>query len=66
MRIRQKVCGKRYYIYARRSKNENWSDWTSTNDIDRASFHVENIRNCGFIAKLVDKETKEILVKDGT
>ena len=64
MRIRQSFLRKRYYTYARRNETEKWSDWTQTNDIDKASLIVENIRDAGFLAKLVDAERKEVLVID--
>ena len=64
MKIHQKFCGKRYYIYARRKEYGSWSDWNQTNDIDFAERQVERVRELGFLAKLVDKRTIEILVDD--
>ena len=66
MKLGQKTLGNRYCIYAKRNKNENWSDWSQTNELDRAMEHLETIRNCGFLAKLVNKETKEVLISDGS
>lgn len=65
MRMRQKVCGKRYFLYARRNKNEKWTDWTQCNDLDRAYFHVENIKSAGFLSKLFDKKMGKELEADG-
>lgn len=64
MKLHQKICGKRYYIYARREDCKNWTDWTQTNDIDVAMKQVEKIRSLGFLAKLVDKRPIEVLVDD--
>lgn len=66
MRMRQKVCGKRYYIYARRNKNERWTDWTQVNDLPRARYHIANIINCGYLAKLIDKETGAEVICHGS
>ena len=66
MKIHQKFCGKRYYIYARREDCKNWTDWTQTNDVDVAMKQVENIRGVGFWAKLKDRELNEVLIEDGS
>lgn len=65
MKLSQKVCIKRYFIYVKRDKNDKWSDWTQTNSYDRAIWHIENIRKYGFLAKLIDKKSKEVLIIDG-
>ena len=64
MTIHQKLCEKRYDIYARREDCKHWTDWTQTNDIDVAMKQVEKIRGLGFLAKLVDKRPIEVLVDD--
>ena len=66
MRIHQKFCGKRYYIYARRDDCEGWTDWTQTNEIDSARDQVEKIRKLGFLAKLKDRIFNEVLIEDGS
>ena len=64
MRINQKVCVKRYHAYARRSGQEKWTEWATCDELVRAMEHITNIRSCGFLAKLVDKESKEVLISD--
>lgn len=56
--------GKRYCAYARRNEKERWSDWAQSDDKNRAFEFVESIRFYGYLAKLVDRETKEVLVVD--
>lgn len=56
--------GKRYCIYARRNSKERWSDWAQSDDKFRAFEFVENIRFYGYFAKLVDRDTKEVLAID--
>lgn len=65
MKAQQKVSIKRYFLYAKRKNSDNWSDWAQVNNLDRANWHVKNIREHGFLAKLVDKKTKEVLIIDG-
>lgn len=64
MRMRQKVCGKRYFIYARRNRDEKWTDWSQEDDIEKAMIHVENIRSLGFLAKMYNREEKEVVISD--
>lgn len=66
MRLGQKTFGNRYCVFARRNKNENWTDWTQTNEIDSARYQVKKIRNIGFWAKLKDRELNEVLIEDGS
>ena len=64
--MRQKVLGKRYNILAKRKDSDNWSEWTQVDDIESAKSHVENVRKSGFMAKLVNREEKEVLIEDGS
>ena len=64
MKLGQSIYTKRYFIYAKRTENEKWTDWAQTDDIKRAVFHINNIRNIGFYAKLIDQQTKEVLIND--
>ena len=66
MRMRQRVLGKRYNILAKRKESDNWSEWTQVDDIELAKSHVENVRKSGFMAKLVNREEKEVLIEDGS
>ena len=56
--------GKRYCAYARRNEKDKWSDWAQSDDESRAFEFVENIRFYGYLAKLVDRRTKEVLIID--
>jgi hypothetical protein len=56
--------GKRYCAYARRNEKDKWSDWAQSDDKSQAFEFVESIRFYGYFAKLVDRETKEVLIID--
>ena len=66
MRLGQKTFGNRYCVFARRNKNEIWTDWTQTNNFDCAIDQVEKIRKIGFLAKLKDRYLNEVLIEDGS
>lgn len=66
MRLGQKTFGNRYCVFARRNKNEIWTDWTQTNEISSAREQVEKIRNLGFLSKLKDRDLNEVLIEDGS
>lgn len=57
-------CYERYQINARRCNEEEWSKWTQTQSAERAFEHVDYVRSCGFLARLIDTYTREVLVID--
>lgn len=45
---------KRYIIYARRKGEKNWSEWTTTDDINQIEKHVDRVRELGYESKILD------------
>lgn len=53
----KKFGRKRYIVQAkRRDTNEKWSDWTDTNNYQRAIHHACHIEEVGYLTKIVVKE----------
>ena len=46
---------RRYHVVARRNKNEQWSEWNTTNDYDNVKKQIEAIENEGWQAKVKER-----------
>ena len=53
-----------YYVYAKRKTEKNWSSWAQTKTLETAAFHCDKIREAGFLAKVYDRTSGKVVVKD--
>lgn len=54
----------RYAVYARRTDEKNFSDWTRVQSEEEAFAYAEKIRKLGFKAKIYDSKQKKVILKD--
>ncbi len=50
----------KYFVYARRDQNEQWSNWSGAKSIDDAIKRGENAKRFGFEAKVVEIIHREV------
>jgi hypothetical protein len=53
-----------YYVYAKRKTEKNWSSWAQAKNSEMAFWHCEKIREAGFLAKVYDRKSRKVVVKD--
>ena len=54
----------RYAVYAKRTDEKNFSDWTRVATEEKAFKHAENVRELGFKARIYDSREKMVILKD--
>ena len=59
-----KCQSKRYAILAKRTEDDEWTNWTEVEELDRALYHRNRCEELGYIAKLVDMPI-EYYIKQG-
>lgn len=55
---------RRYWIYARRIGEKNWSEWCQVETLDAAESQCEIVRGLGYKAKVYDGKKKDSVIED--
>ena len=55
---------RRYHVTVRRNKNEQWSEWNTTNDYDNVLKQIEAIEGEGWQAKVKERGVGKIYETD--
>lgn len=64
MTMQEKCSIKRYCIFAKRRNRNEWTEWSTSNDLIVALKQVKKVRGLGFLGKVTDRRERKIITSD--